>query len=191
MKCWFLLTGFAVMVAPVLAAPKSPDAGTLLTSKDAVVLVGGPLDEVSKYESKPDAQNGHDHNTICGYFPKGYRLAEAERPPERGMQLSLHRFKTPKEARKFYDLTADAEREMTKMAGSPSAGSKVEVLKGVGEAGVLSIKKLTPEPKAIYQVGVATFLKGSVMGQLTVWKRDAAVAAAATTGAKQVAARLP
>lgn len=191
MKCWFLLIGFAVMVAPALAAPKTPDATTLLTSKDAVALVGGPLDEVSRYESKPDAQNGHDHNTICGYFPQGYRLAEAERPPERGVQLSLHRFKTPKEARKFYALTADAEREMAKMAGSPSAGGKVEVLKGVGEAGVLSIKKLTPEPQAIYQVGVATFLKGSVMAQLTVWKRDAPVAAAATTGAKRIAAKLP
>lgn len=191
MKGWLILAGIVVIVAPTLAAPKNPEAATLLTAKDAAALVGGPLDEVSKYESKPDSQNGHDHNTICGYFLKGYRLAEADRPPERGVQLSLHRFKTPKEAQKFYALTADAEREMTKLAGSPSAGGKVESLKGVGEAGVLSIKKLTPEPKAIYQVGIATFLKGSVMGQLTVWKRDASVAAAASAGAKRIATRLP
>jgi len=194
MKCLIALTllaGMASLPTTALAISKHPDAAALLTAKDAVAMVAGPLDEVSKLESKPDAENGHDHNTICGYFPKGYRLAEAERPPERGVQLSLHRFPTPKEAQKFYDLTAAAEREMAKTAGSATAGSKVEVLKGVGQAGVLSVKKLTPEPKAVYQVGIATFLKGSVMGQLTVWRRDATVAAAASAGAKQIAAKLP
>jgi len=186
-----VFAGMLGLISPGMSASKNPDAAAVLTPKDAIALVGGPLDEVFKLESKPASENGYDHNTICGYFPKGYRLAEADRPPERGVQLSIHRFKSPKEAKKFYDLTAEAEREMAKMAEGPSAGAKVTPLKGVGQAGVLSVKKLTPEPKANYRVGIASFLKGSVMAQLTVWKRDAAVAPAASSGAKLIAARLP
>jgi hypothetical protein len=182
-----LLMALAGGVLPALAAAKAPVASALLSANEAALLVGGPLDEVSKSEVKPNAENGHDHTTICGYFPKGYQLETAERPPERGIQLSLHTFPSRAEAKKFFNFSKEAQQESAKSF----PGGKFSPLKGAGEAGFVSTKVITPEPKADYQIALAYFVKGSTMAQLTVWKRSAPVAGIATTAAKQVAAKLP
>jgi hypothetical protein len=182
------MIGLAVAgILPTLAAAKAPIAAALLSAKEAAALVGGPLEEVTKSETKPDAQNGRDHNTICGYFPKGYKIAEAERPPERGVEVSLHTFPSPAEAKRFFGFTREAEQEAAKTI----PGAKLVPLKGAGEAGVLSTKTLRPEPDAHYQIGIASFIKGATMAQVTVWKRKAPVDAIAAAAAKQIAAKLP
>ena len=53
-----------------------------LTEQDAAALMGAPLESNFRNESKPDAMNGHDHTTVCGWFPKGYDLKKADAPPE-------------------------------------------------------------------------------------------------------------
>jgi hypothetical protein len=50
--------------------------------------MGAPLESNFRNESQPDSVNGHDHTTVCGWFPKGYNLSTADKPPERGVQLT-------------------------------------------------------------------------------------------------------
>jgi hypothetical protein len=176
-----------VGVVPVVAAGKAPVAASVLSANEAAALVRGPLDEVAKYEVKPTSENGQDHNTSCGYFPKGYRIDTADRPPDRGIQVALHTFPTSGEAKQFFDLTRDGEKQLAE--ANPTA--KVTALPGVGTGAILTTKRITPEPKAVYQIAMASFWKGKTMAQITVWKLGSPASAIATTAAKQVASRLP
>jgi hypothetical protein len=85
----------------VLAAEKSLVACSLMDEKEAVALVGGPLGEVFKNEQKPTVENGRDHNSVCGFFPKGYKIQTADRSPEQGVQLQLHVMQTDAAAKAF------------------------------------------------------------------------------------------
>jgi len=156
-----------------------------------VALVGGPLGEVLKNEQKPTAENGHDHTTTCGFFPKGYDLRKAGRPPERGLMLQLHAMRNNADAKGFYENTVGMVKEMAKESGSPTAGAKVTTVKGMGEAATIELDKIEPEPKAVYQVVKLYFLKGRVMGHVTAWKKAAPADEIARAAAKQIIAKLP
>ena len=82
------------VITDASAAPAAAACGAL-TSQDAAALMGAPLEANFTNETAPDSLNGHDHTTVCGWFPKGYDLKKADAPPERGVQLTLHTFRTP------------------------------------------------------------------------------------------------
>jgi hypothetical protein len=169
------------------AAAQAATACAVLSAQEAVTLVGGPLDEVFHREDKPTMQNGYDHDTVCGYFPKGYNIQKADRPPERGLQVQLHTMRNNDDAKTFYERIAD----MSMQPSGPFTDAKLTPLQGVGEAAFLRASQLEPEPGAVYQVASVTFLKGKVMGQLTVWKKAAPVDHIANSAVQQVIAKLP
>lgn len=111
--------GLSMAVTPTPTGGQTPVACAVLSEKEALALVGGPLGEISKGEQKPTMENGHDHNTWCGFFPKGYDLRKADRPPERGLMLQLHAMRNPADAKGFYENTVEAMKEMAKASGSP------------------------------------------------------------------------
>jgi hypothetical protein len=185
-----LLLGTGLLAMSAMAVSKTPVAATLLSEKEAVALVGGPLGEVFKNEELPTMQNGHDHNSVCGFFPKGYNIQTADRPPERGVQLQLHAMRTNAEAKTFYEHTLSMNQKMAGMPG-PFAGNKITLLKGMGEVAFLLEQKSEPESGSSYEIASVTFVKGNVMAQLMVWKKAASATEIAKNAAKQVLSKLP
>lgn len=186
-----VLLGLVICLASAIAGIKSPIACSMLSEKDALELVGGPLGEVFKNEEAPSKENGYDHNSVCGFFPKGYNIQKADRPPERGLQLQLHAMRNAVDAKNFYDNSLSTAQVMSKMPGNPYTGAAITPLKGMGQAAFLRVCKIEPEPGSSYQIAILIFLKGNVTGQLTAWKKAAAVEEIAKSAAKKVISRLP
>ena len=192
-----LLAGTGSWAMTALAADRTstgstpPVACALLGEEEAVALVGGTLGEVFKNEELPTMENGHDHNSVCGFFPKGYNIQKADHPPERGLQLQLHAMQTSANAKTFYEQTLASHQEMTRMPGSPFAGNKITTLKGMGEEAFLLEKKIEPEPRSSYEIATIYFVKGTVMGQLTAWKKASPASEIAKSAAKKVLLKLP
>jgi hypothetical protein len=157
----------AVLLFGLLAtradAAGAPPACTALTETEALALVGAPLGAVTREEVKPTAENGHDATNACGYFPKGYDLAKADGPPERGIMVTLHSMPDGDAAKRFYN-------QMFKMAGMSVAnqpGVSIAPVTGLGEGAYLQLMTLDSKPPVrLANVG---FYKGSVMGFIQVW----------------------
>lgn len=193
MKYFVLLAfmfGTINLASVALADSTSPVACALLNEKEAVALVnGGPLGEVFKNEQKPTMENGRDHNSVCGFFPKGYKIATADLPPEHGILLTIHAMQTAAAAKNFYEQSLTSEQEMISMPG-PLAGGKITMLSGTGKAAYLVENKIEPGSSSS---GVATivFLKGNVMGQVQVWKKGGQSGEIAKKAVKNLVAKLP
>jgi hypothetical protein len=155
-------------VAPALATP----ACKALPAEAAAALLGAALPENVRRETPPTRDNGHDATSVCGWFPKGYRLATADAPPERGVLLSVHRFRSAAEARRFYEFNAET---------APGA----QPLAGLGEEAAAAERQLGG-------VNLATVivLAGPRFVQVQVWRKGGAAAEAASSAARQAVARL-
>jgi hypothetical protein len=186
-----LLLGSVICLALAMAGTKSPIACEILSEKDALALVGGPLGELFKTEEAPSKENGYDHISVCGFFPKGYNIQKADRPPERGLQLQLHSMRNATDAKNLYNNSLSTAEVMSKMPGNPYSGAAITPLKGMGQAAFMQVTKIEPGPSSSYQIAIVTFLKGNVMGQLTTWKKATPVEEIAKSAAKQVISRLP
>jgi hypothetical protein len=183
--------GTFAFASTVLAGAKSPVACALMDEKEALALVGGPLGEVFKEEEMPTMENGRDHNSVCGFFPKGYKIQEADSPPERGLQLQLHVMQTEAAAKTFYERVLESNQDMTRMSGSPLASAKITTLNGIGKAAFLADDKIELEPGSSCAVATVGFLKGNVMGQVQVWKKSGPAGEIAKSAAKKVVTKLP
>lgn len=184
-----LTIGCAVAAGPALAqGAKSPIACNVLTEKDAAAIVGEPLGSVLREETRPTAQNGHRHDSVCGYFPKGYDIRKADRPPERGLELQLYARRSKDDSKEFYDAALGMAEQRSK---TPKSGTKPAPLPGTGEAAFLQARKLEPQPGNVYDIAIVRVLKGNVMAQITAWKKGAPADEVAKAAAKHVASRLP
>jgi hypothetical protein len=170
------------LLAPLTAVAQAPSACSLLTAKDAERLMGAPLPENFRSDTPPSAENGHDHTTVCGWFPNGYKLATASAPPERGVQLTLHTMRTPAEAKSFHGHGVEMSQQMAK---SSPLGAKVAPVAGVGESALIDQKQLGGVHIATLQ-----FLKGKVAAQVQVWRKDAPAQESATATSRHVADKL-
>lgn len=186
-----LVFGALTWASAMLADSKSLVACALMDEKEAVALVGGPLGEVFKHEEMPTVENGRDHNSVCGFFPKGYKIQEADRPPERGVQLRLHVMENDGAAKAFYENVLESHQDMMRIPDSPLAGGKITSLTGIGKAAFLLEKKIEPEPGSSYTVATISFLKGRVMGQVQLWKKAGPAGEIAKKAVRNVVAKLP
>jgi len=167
---------------------KTPVACNVMTEKDAVAHVGAPLGSVNREEIKPTSQNPHKHDSTCGYFPKGYDIRKADRPPERGVELQIYARRDKEEAKDFYDAGLSMAEGRAKSA---KGGAKLVPLAGTGEAAYLETRKLEPQPGVVYEIALIRILKGRVMAQITAWNKGAPADGIAKAAAKQVASTLP
>lgn len=170
----FVLASAIAGLAITDASAAGPSmACTALGAKDAAALMGAPLEANFSNEIAADAVNGHDHTTVCGWFPKGYDLQKADGPPERGVMLTLHTFRTPAEAKQFHDMTK---------TGPP--GGKAQAVPGVGQDAVIDEKSFSGT-----RVATIRFLKGVHAAQIQTWRKEKA-ADSATAAAKQVVGKI-
>jgi hypothetical protein len=157
------LMGVGLLMAGSANAAGPPAACAVLSEKQAVALAGGPLGAVVKQESMPADDNGHDHTTKCGYFPKGYDVDKADGPPERGIMITLHAMPDSEAAKRFYE-------QLFSMAGRSIAsvpGARIAPASGLGEAAYVQLMTLDSNPPV--QLANVGFFKGSVMGFMRVW----------------------
>ena len=194
----FVLAGlcaFSVWAMSGSAFAQSPIACSLISEKEALPLVGGPLGEISKGEQKPTPENANDHRTWCGFFPKGsnveaYFSRKTKYPPERGLRLNLNAKRNSADAKSLYEDTVSMITEAAKAPGNPSR-PKVSSLGGMGAVATLEVETIEPEPKVVYHVATVYFFKGSVSGAVVVWKKAAPADEIARAAAKQIIAKLP
>jgi hypothetical protein len=189
------LFAFSVWAMPGLAFAQSPMACSLISEKEALTLVGGPLGEISKGEQKPTPENANDHRTWCGFFPKGsnaeaYFSGKTDHPPERGLRLNLNAKRKSADAKRFYEEAVGVITEGAKAPGNPTR-PKVSSLGGMGAVATLEVETIEAEPKVVYHVATVYFLKGTVSGSVVVWKKAAPADEIARAAAKQIIAKLP
>lgn len=174
------------LLAVAALAPAAALAQTACATLDATAaaaLVGGPVVAGFRSDTPASASNGHDHATVCGFFPKGYDIRTADRPPERGVQVTLHTMRSPADARNFHTNTSEM---VVEMAQARKTGAKFAAVPGVGEAAQLETGV------SIDGVDVAhlRFLKGKVAAQVTAWRKGAPAGDTATAAAKAIAGKL-
>ncbi|MBL8471840.1 MAG: hypothetical protein JNM98_08580 [Rhodocyclaceae bacterium] len=178
------IKALAVAVAGALAVSGAAHAGTacdLLTEQDAAKLMGAALPENLKSDTPPTAQNGDDHTMVCGWFPKGYKLATADGPPERAIQLTVHAMKSAAAAKGLHDASNEGAREIAKMM---PGGSKFTPVKDLGPEASLEQSDI-----AGVQIATLRFVKGAHAVQIQAWRKDAAPAAGAVAAGKQIAGK--
>ena len=170
------------------AGAKTPVACNVMTEKDAAAHAGAPLGSVNRDEIKPTAQNGQVHHTTCGFFPKGYEIRKADRPPELGVELQLYARRNREDAKSSHDSYRSMAEERAK---ATRGAEKVVPVPGIGEETYMLTRTLEPKPGAVYEIAYVRVLKGRVAAQVTAWKKGAPADEIAKSAAKQVAARLP
>ena len=176
-----LFAALALQTVPTSAAGETPAACAVLSQAEAARLAGAPLGEIAKGEVKASDQNGNDHQTSCGYFPKGYHIDKAEGPPDAGMLVELHTFGSADDGKRFYEGVLGMHKQM----GAPGA---LKMVSGIGEGAYLMPTVL---PGSSSKIITLTSLKGSVVASVQVWKNAAPVDSIARAAAMQVLARLP
>ncbi len=172
------------LCAGTARAADAPHACAALSEADAAKLLGGPLGEVSKFERKPAPENGNDHQTACGYFPKGYNIDKAEGPPVRGILVTFHTLLNNADAKRYYGGILDMQKDMAQAPG----GATVTPVSGIGEGAYLKPFAIANSPSKITTL---TFLKANVMASVQVWKNAAPVDDIAAAAAKQILTKLP
>lgn len=174
----------ALLAAPALAAAAPTRSCATLSEAEAGQLAGAPLAETATHEVKPADDNGHDSQSSCGHFPKGYHIETAEGPPDSGVLVELHAFPDADDAKRFY---SGVLRMHTQMQGGPGGGNTVVPVKGIGEGAYLLPVVL---PNSTSKITTLTFLKGSVVASVQVWTRTGSPDAIARAAAVQVLPRL-
>ena len=175
-----------LLAAAVQAGGVVPAACATLSQAEAISRLGGPLGEVEKLDKKADPSNGGDHQSACGYFPKGYHLETAEGPPERGIMVELHTLPSADAARRFYEGVLSMHAQL---AGTGGTAGDVTTVSGIGEAAYL--KPTVLPGAASSRIVTLTFRKGSVVASVQVWKNGAPVDEIARGAGTLVVAKLP
>ena len=183
-----LFAALALQTVPTSAAGETPAACAVLSQAEAAKLAGAPLGEIAKGEVKASDQNGNDHQTSCGYFPKGYHIDKADGPPDSGLLVELHAFRSADDAKRFYEGVLGMHMEMAKARGNAGAGGAVTTVSGIGEGAYL-LPTVLPNPAA--KIVTLTTRKGSIVASVQVWKNAAPVDPIARAAGARVVAKLP
>jgi hypothetical protein len=165
-------------LAIALTVHAATSACEVLSEADAVKLLKNPLGSIKKSETMPDATNGNDHMTICGYFPKGYDLETADGPPDAGLMVTLHTMPDAAAAKRYYEGVMGTLKE---------SGEKLKPVTGVGDAGY---SQQSSTAGLAVHVTILTFFKGNVMAMVQVWAK-ATPDEIARAASLQIAGRLP
>src|SRR5579864_6748915 len=167
------------LVAIASTVHAGTSAGEVLGEAEAVKLLKNPLGSIKKSETPPDATNGNDRMTICGYFPKGYDLETADAPPDAGLMVTLHALPDAAAAKRYYEGVMGAIKE---------SGEKLMPVTGVGDAGFSQASNVAG---SAVHVAILTFLKGNIMAMVQVWTKAAAPDEIVRAASLQIAGRLP
>ncbi len=178
------------------AAPSEPAvryeplADSLFTQADAVAWLGGPLEDTFRQEEEPSSENGRDHVTVRGWYPKGWNPQTAEAPPERAIQVVVHAFADTAGAERFYEFVHDRDEGSVKHTDGPFAGFAFTSLDGLGDVAHVKHGSLPGAGGAKISLGTLSFRSGRAFVQMQVWMADGTALDRAQQAARVMAAKL-
>lgn len=164
-----LLTVGLLSTPPLANAAESVDiaACTTVTTTDAEKFIGAPLD-VTKIDKKIMINAPWSHDSLCTYLPQGVKTDD---PTEiaRFLDVSLRFFPTAQAAQAIHQATLDQFR---KMAGSPEAPFKIIAINPIdGLTANAFYVELQADPKSDYKSAMIMFVKDTVGGAVSAWKK--------------------
>lgn len=171
-------------------ASAPPLADSLLSQAEAVAWLGGPLEDTFQQEEEASAENGHDHMTVRGWYPKGWNPQTADAPPDRAIQAVVHAFADTAGAERFYGFIHTRDERSVQAAEGPFAGFLVRTLEGVADAAHVKHGDLPGKGGGKVSLATLSFLRGRTFVQMQVWMADGSAVERATRAAKEMSAKL-
>jgi hypothetical protein len=149
------------------AEPVDIAACTTVTAADAEKFIGAPLD-VTKIDKKIMINAPWTHDSLCTYLPQGVK---SDDPTEiaRFLDVNLRFFPTAEAAQAIHQATMDQFR---KMAGSSDAPFKIIAMNPIDGLGASAFYvELQADPKSEYKSAMIMFVKNTVGGAVSAWKK--------------------
>lgn len=168
--CRILLLTIGLLSNPLLAsAAESVDipACATVTAMDAEKFIGAPLD-VTKIDKKIMINAPWSHDSLCTYLPQGVATDDPTKFA-RFLDVSLRFFPTAEAAQEIHRATLEQFR---KMAGSANAPFKIIAINPIdGLAASAFYVELQADAKSDYKSAMIMFVKNSVGGAVSAWKK--------------------
>ncbi len=186
----------ATPAAPAPAPPAAPRAlaepvaDSLLSQADAVAWLGGPLEDTFQQEGEPSSDNGHDHMTVRGWYPKGWNPQTAEAPPQRAIQAVVHAFADTSGAKRFYEFVRDRDEGAVGRGDGPFAGFAFAPIEALADECHAKHGALPGEDGAKISLATLSFRSGRTFVQMQVWMADGSALERATRAAREMDAKL-
>lgn len=175
---------------PAALALAEPVADSLLSRAEAVAWLGGPLEDTFQQEEPPSRENGHDHMTVRGWYPKGWHPQTAEAPPQRAIQLVVHAFADTSGATRFYEFVRDRDEGTVGNGDGPFAGFAFTPIDAVADECHVKHGALPGEGGATISLATLSLRRGRTFVQVQVWMADGSALERATRAARAMSARL-
>jgi len=164
-----------LLTVSLLANPLTTRAAELVditacatvTAADAEKFIGGPLD-VTRIDKKIMINAPWSHDSLCTYLPRGVKTDD---PTEiaRFLDVNLRFFPTVEAAQAIHQATLDQFR---KMAGSPESPYKIIAMNPIeGLSASAFYVELHAGPKSDYKSAMIMFVKNTVGGAISAWKK--------------------
>lgn len=185
-----LLLTIGLLSNPLLAKAAEPvdiAACAILTAADAEKFIGAPLD-ITKIDKKIMINAPWSHDSLCTYMPQGVKTDD---PKEiaRFLDVSLRFFPTAEAAQALHRATLEQFR---KMAGSPEAPFKIIAINPVdGLSASAFYVELQADPKSDYKSAMIMFVKNTVGGAVSAWKKPESSLELSKAVLQQVLTKLP
>lgn len=185
-----LLLTIVLLSNPLLAKAAEPvdiAACAILTAADAEKFIGAPLD-ITKIDKKIMINAPWSHDSLCTYMPQGVKTDD---PKEiaRFLDVSLRFFPTAEAAQALHRATLEQFR---KMAGSPEAPFKIIAINPVdGLSASAFYVELQADPKSDYKSAMIMFVKNTVGGAVSAWKKPESSLELSKAVLQQVLTKLP
>lgn len=185
-----LLLTIGLLSNPLLAKAAEPvdiAACAILTAADAEKFIGAPLD-ITKIDKKIMINAPWSHDSLCTYMPQGVKTDD---PKEiaRFLDVSLRFFPTAEAAQALHRATLEQFR---KMAGSPEAPFKIIAINPVdGLSASAFYVELQADPESDYKSAMIMFVKNTVGGAVSAWKKPESSLELSKAVLQQVLTKLP
>ena len=149
------------------AEPVDLAACATVSQADAEKFIGAPLD-VTRIDKKIMVNAPWTHDSLCTYLPQGLKTDDPTKIA-RFLDVSLRFFPTADAAQAIHQATMDQFR---KMADSPDAPFKITAIKPIDGLGASAFYvELQADPKAEYKSVMIMFVKETVGGAISAWKK--------------------
>ena len=149
------------------AEPVDIAACATVSQADAERFIGAPLD-VTRIDKKIMVNAPWTHDSLCTYLPQGLKTDDPTKIA-RFLDVSLRFFPTADAAQAIHQATMDQFR---KMADSPDAPFKIVAIKPIDGLGASAFYvELQADPKSEYKSVMIMFVKETVGGAISAWKK--------------------
>jgi hypothetical protein len=169
------------------AEPVDITACATVTTADAEKFIGAALD-VTKIDKKIIINAPWSHDSLCTYLPQGLKTDDPA-AIARFLDVNLRFFPTADAAQAIHQVTLDQFR---KMAGSADAPFQITAMKDIeGLDASAFYVELQADPKSEYKTTMILFVKHTIGGAISAWKKPDSSLELSTAVLRHVLTKLP